>query len=138
MTSSRIGAKQSDSPSRPVVLFDDEVAERLRVSKSTLRRWRANGEGPTCWGKIGRQVAYNLESLLCWERAQTDGENRTGYPAKTRAMGIPLHGQRGAAHNPNRFRGHRTKSVGRETGDARTQSEGCSKRDSSGTAGSVQ
>jgi predicted DNA-binding transcriptional regulator AlpA len=44
------------------LLNEHEVAEILRVSAPTLRKWRWEGKGPQ-FVKIGQRVAYKLEEI---------------------------------------------------------------------------
>ena len=47
------------------LLTTEQVAEYLQVSPSTIRRWRANGTGPTPT-RIGRQVRYHITHVHAW------------------------------------------------------------------------
>ncbi len=47
------------------LLLMDEVAERIRVSRDTLRYWRLNGEGPHSF-RLGRRVVYSETDLNTW------------------------------------------------------------------------
>jgi excisionase family DNA binding protein len=51
-----------------------EVAERLKVRKSTLDQWAHHGVGPR-YARFGRHVRYRLSDVIAWENAQfTDGD----------------------------------------------------------------
>ena len=67
-TSSDGGLKQSSaSPSRNRILTDVAVAERLGVSRFTVRSWRLKGVGPR-FLKMGRAVRYRSEDVDEYER----------------------------------------------------------------------
>ncbi len=51
------------------MLTERKVAERLGVSRPTLRRWRSDGTGPT-WFRIGRRVMYPHAALETWIAAR--------------------------------------------------------------------
>lgn len=48
-------------------LTTSELAARLRVSVSTVNKWRLFGGGPK-YIKIGRQVRYRPEDVATYER----------------------------------------------------------------------
>lgn len=50
-------------------LTRDEVADRLRVPKSTLAMWATNGVGPR-FAKFGRHVRYRIADVEAWEDQQ--------------------------------------------------------------------
>lgn len=56
------------APAPRTFLFEDEVVDRYRdkISKSTLEKWRGNGEGPG-FAYLGRQPVYPLIQLMEWE-----------------------------------------------------------------------
>lgn len=45
--------------------YDGEVADILRVSLKTVRKWRYEGKGPP-WVKVGRLVYYKETDLIKW------------------------------------------------------------------------
>lgn len=47
------------------MMTEAEVAKHLRVSASTLRRWRRTNDGPT-WAWVGRQVRYQRLHVDAW------------------------------------------------------------------------
>ena len=49
-------------------LSTNELVERLRVSRSTLERWRTNGVGPP-FIKVGSRVIYRIGDVEDWEQA---------------------------------------------------------------------
>lgn len=56
-----------------VWLTRPEVAERLRISVSTLAQWAIDGGGPR-YAKFGGRVRYRLDDVIAWENAQfSDG-----------------------------------------------------------------
>ena len=62
------GLKQSfASASQKRILTDVEVAERLGVSRFTVRSWRLKGVGPR-FLKMGRAVRYRSEDVDEYER----------------------------------------------------------------------
>jgi excisionase family DNA binding protein len=62
------GSKQSfASASQNHILTDVEVAERLGVSRFTVRSWRLKGVGPR-FLKMGRAVRYRAEDVDEYER----------------------------------------------------------------------
>ena len=67
-TSSDVGLKQSfASQSDNRILTDLEVAERLGVSRFTVRSWRLKGVGPR-FLKMGRAVRYRSQDVDEYER----------------------------------------------------------------------
>jgi predicted DNA-binding transcriptional regulator AlpA len=50
------------------LLTEPEAAEVLRVSTSTLKRWRLAGTGPPVAGYVGRSPRYRRSELLAWIR----------------------------------------------------------------------
>lgn len=54
-------------PSGRLTLTDVEVAERLGVSRFTVRSWRLKGLGPR-FLKLGRAVRYRTEDVNEYER----------------------------------------------------------------------
>ena len=50
------------------LLTEPEAAEVLRVSTSTLKRWRLAGTGPPVAGYVGRSPRYQKSELLAWIR----------------------------------------------------------------------
>jgi excisionase family DNA binding protein len=50
------------STNEPLVT-EDEAASLLRVSLTSVRRWRREGRGPV-YRKIGRSVRYRREDLV--------------------------------------------------------------------------
>ena len=67
-TSSDVGLKQSfASPVENRILTDVEVAERLGVSRFTVRSWRLKGVGPR-FLKMGRAVRYRSQDVDEYER----------------------------------------------------------------------
>jgi excisionase family DNA binding protein len=62
------GLKHSfESPSGHCPLKDVEVAERLGVSRFTVRSWRLKGVGPR-FLKMGRAVRYRSQDVDEYER----------------------------------------------------------------------
>ena len=60
------------------LLTETEVAERLKVSLASIRRWRLEKRGPT-FVKMGALVRYRPEDLDNWLAslsAQGDGRSR--------------------------------------------------------------
>ena len=67
-TSGDSGLKQSfASSSQNRILTDVEVAERLGVSRFTVRSWRLRGVGPR-FLKMGRAVRYRCQDVDEYER----------------------------------------------------------------------
>jgi predicted DNA-binding transcriptional regulator AlpA len=54
------------------LLNDHEVANFLRVSTATVRRWRLLGQGPR-FRKLGSSVRYALEDVEKWLEDQPTG-----------------------------------------------------------------
>jgi excisionase family DNA binding protein len=66
--SSDVGLKHSfASSSEHRILTDVEVAERLGVSRFTVRSWRLKGLGPR-FLKMGRAVRYRSQDVDEYER----------------------------------------------------------------------
>lgn len=51
------------------LLTQDQAAARLGVSVKTLANWRWQCKGPD-WGKVGRTVYYDPESVSCYLRSR--------------------------------------------------------------------
>ena len=67
-TSNDVGSKHSfTSPTENRTLTDIEVAERLGVSRFTVRSWRLKGVGPR-FLKMGRAVRYRCRDVDEYER----------------------------------------------------------------------
>jgi len=47
------------------LLTEDEVADFIGKSRQTMRRWRAQGRGPTAM-KLGQSVIYTREAVSDW------------------------------------------------------------------------
>lgn len=67
-------ATASNRPSQTVPNETDllntlQAAERLRVSKRTLEKWRVEGTGPA-FLKIGRLAFYTEEQLDAWKQTR--------------------------------------------------------------------
>jgi excisionase family DNA binding protein len=58
----------------PVLLTHPEVCAFLKVSRSTLRRWRAEGQFPRPDAMVGNQVRWKTETVLRWSGLETDQE----------------------------------------------------------------
>jgi predicted DNA-binding transcriptional regulator AlpA len=53
-----------------------ETAQRLRVSYSTMKRWRKTGTGPE-WCRLGgRAIRYRVVSVEAWVTSQAMGLRR--------------------------------------------------------------
>jgi excisionase family DNA binding protein len=66
--SSDVGPKHSfASTSETRILTDVQVAERLGVSRFTVRSWRLKGVGPR-FLKMGRAVRYRAQDVDEYER----------------------------------------------------------------------
>jgi excisionase family DNA binding protein len=59
-------------PQTQAFLTDEETAELLRNTTSTLRRWRRKGLGPR-WHRVGRKVLYRPSDVERWLRKQARG-----------------------------------------------------------------
>jgi excisionase family DNA binding protein len=59
------------------LLTVEEAAKRLRLSTSTLNKWRVTGEGPA-FVKLGRRVLYRASDLSDWLAGSTFGST-SGY-----------------------------------------------------------
>ena len=68
LASTDVGSKHSfPSSSENRILTDVEVAERLGVSRFTVRSWRLKGVGPR-FLKMGRAVRYRSQDVDEYER----------------------------------------------------------------------
>ena len=68
------------SPSGKSTLTDIQVAERLGVSRFTVRSWRLKGVGPR-FMKMGRAVRYRPQDVDDYERqalVETQGKSDHG------------------------------------------------------------
>lgn len=54
-------------------LTRQEVADQLRVPKSTVEGWAVKGIGPK-FAKFGRHVRYRLADVEAWENDQLVGQ----------------------------------------------------------------
>lgn len=62
------------------LLTETDVAERLKVSLASVRRWRLERRGPT-FVKVGALVRYRPEDLESWVTAlPTSGDHRMSRP----------------------------------------------------------
>lgn len=60
----------STEPPRPFILLTtNELAQRWKMSRDTLVRWRQQARGPAYF-KIGGKVRYELAIVEAWERAR--------------------------------------------------------------------
>ena len=50
-----------------LLIRERELAERWRISRRTLQRWRAEGAGPA-YIQIGGAVRYRLEDVFAFEQ----------------------------------------------------------------------
>ena len=72
------------TPSRTVRLMtSDDVAELLGVTDRTLKRWRANGDGPPHM-LFGRTIRYHPARVQAWMLAREKGtpSRKRGTPAR--------------------------------------------------------
>jgi predicted DNA-binding transcriptional regulator AlpA len=70
------GRDQMSTPQKtvPRLVDEHEVAEILRISVATVRRWRLLKRGPM-FIKVGAAVRYRLEDISTWvESRPTGGE----------------------------------------------------------------
>jgi excisionase family DNA binding protein len=68
------------------LLTEDEVAQQLRVSVASLRRWRLEKRGPQ-FIKVGSLVRYRAEEIEAWlATLPTGGSNAAEKPAQLRAV----------------------------------------------------
>lgn len=58
-----------DGESMTEILYQEEVAAKLKRPLSTLRYWRHTGDGPKSF-KLGGRVVYKLEDVEQWIEAQ--------------------------------------------------------------------
>jgi excisionase family DNA binding protein len=52
-------------PADDVLLTEAEVADLLRVSQRTVRRWRNEGTGPPAL-RVGRRIRYRRSAVEAW------------------------------------------------------------------------
>ena len=52
-------------PADDVLLTEVEVADLLRVSQRTVRRWRNEGTGPPAL-RVGRRIRYRRSAVEAW------------------------------------------------------------------------
>jgi len=71
--------KSFTSPSSKTTLTDVEVAQRLGVSRFTVRSWRLKGVGPR-FLKMGRAVRYRPQDVDDYERqALVETQAQSGH-----------------------------------------------------------
>jgi excisionase family DNA binding protein len=78
------------SASQKRILTDVEVAERLGVSRFTVRSWRLKGVGPR-FLKMGRAVRYRSEDVDDYERrvlVETHGPSDEARISSRTALGV--------------------------------------------------
>lgn len=81
-------------PEGPIYLTTQEVADRFRVSQSSVRSWRQRGEGPL-GVSFGSRVLYPLPAVEAWEQEQLEAAgigseavtSRERLPDSGRALG---------------------------------------------------
>jgi hypothetical protein len=72
------------------LLTETDVAERLKVSLASVRRWRLERRGPA-FVKVGALVRYRPEDLESWVTAlPTSGEHRTSRAAGSDNDGLSV------------------------------------------------
>jgi hypothetical protein len=54
------------------MLTEIEVARRLSLTVSCLRRWRAESRGPA-FRRLGRRIRYSGRSVALWVESQPSG-----------------------------------------------------------------
>lgn len=63
-------------PADDVLLTEAEVADLLRVSQRTVRRWRNEGTGPPAL-RVGRRIRYRRSAVEAWlDRRDQAGEGQ--------------------------------------------------------------
>jgi predicted DNA-binding transcriptional regulator AlpA len=65
-------------PDAVIWLTEEQLAERLQVTKTTLLNWRYRGTGPPATrigGKNSKVIRYRLSDVLAWEQ-QLAGEGQ--------------------------------------------------------------
>lgn len=53
-------------------LTREDLAERLKLPKSTLNQWACRGLGPR-YAVFGRHARYRLSDVIAWEESQFSG-----------------------------------------------------------------
>jgi excisionase family DNA binding protein len=56
-------------------LTEAELAALLKVTRRTVKRWRAEGGGPP-WVRIGRGIRYRRRDVDAWAERQPGGGER--------------------------------------------------------------
>jgi hypothetical protein len=74
----------------PVLLTEHEVAKQLRVSITSLRRWRLLRKGPP-FLKLGALVRYQPEEIEAWLSAQPTGSRCAVYLARPEGLELPTY-----------------------------------------------
>jgi len=64
---------------KPIRLTEAEVAERLKVSRKTLRNWRSQGKGPA-FMRIEALIRYRLVDVEAFEKKGWSGKRRRLIP----------------------------------------------------------
>lgn len=59
-----------------IILSQDELAKRWKISPRTLERWRWQNEGVK-YIKIGRHVRYRLDDVEKYENERENDANRS-------------------------------------------------------------
>jgi hypothetical protein len=56
------------------LLTEDDLADRWRLKKSTLRMWRHRKRGPA-YVKLGQKVRYRMAAVLAFEQHQEKADH---------------------------------------------------------------
>jgi len=72
------------------LLTESDVAERLRVSLASVRRWRFEKRGPT-FLKVGALVRYRPEDLETWVSTLPTGSDQHDTETARDNRGLSLH-----------------------------------------------
>jgi excisionase family DNA binding protein len=72
------------------LLTESDVAERLRVSLASVRRWRLEKRGPT-FLKVGSLVRYRPEDLESWVSTLPTSSNHHENLETRDNRGLSLH-----------------------------------------------
>ena len=60
------GGSSRGGPPGAELLTPDETAQRLRLAKQALARWRVEGKGPAFVRLDGNRIAYRADDIEAW------------------------------------------------------------------------
>src|SRR5260221_556671 len=84
------------------------MAARLRVSTSTLAKWRCAKTGPP-FLRVGTQIRYDSRQCEKWLNSRAEETDENAATGTMREMELQVHRERPPVQRGHRFSGHQTK-----------------------------